>query len=112
MYSSLKQLLSQELVAIQDSGLHKAEYIITSPQGRTIQVEGREVLNFCANNYLGLAGSETLIKVAQNALEQYGFGLSSVRFICGTQDVHKSLEKKTSEFLGMEDAILYSSFNH
>ncbi|MCH8986900.1 glycine C-acetyltransferase, partial [Patescibacteria group bacterium] len=77
--------------------------------GRTIRVEGREVLNFCANNYLGLAGSKVLIKVAQKALERYGFGLSSVRFICGTQDIHKNLEKKTAEFLGTEDAILYSS---
>ncbi|MCH7604502.1 glycine C-acetyltransferase [Patescibacteria group bacterium] len=109
MYDSLKQFLSEELAAIEDSGLHKAEYIITSPQGRTIRVEGKEVLNFCANNYLGLAGSEILIKIAQKALERYGFGLSSVRFICGTQDIHKNLEKKTAEFLGMEDAILYSS---
>ena len=109
MYNSLKKLLSQELATIQDAGLHKAEYAITSPQGRVIQVEGREVLNFCANNYLGLAGSQVLIKVAQEALEKYGFGLSSVRFICGTQDIHKKLEKRTAEFLSMEDAILYSS---
>ena len=109
MYNSLKKLLSQELATIQDAGLHKIEYAITSPQGRIIQVEGREVLNFCANNYLGLAGSQVLIKVAQEALEKYGFGLSSVRFICGTQDIHKKLEKRTAEFLSMEDAILYSS---
>jgi glycine C-acetyltransferase len=109
MYKSLKPILESELQKIHDSGLHKAERVITSRQGRIIQSEGKEVLNFCANNYLGLSGSGEMIKAAQDALEKYGFGLSSVRFICGTQDIHKELEKKTAEFVGMDDAILYSS---
>ena len=109
MYNSLKPILQKELQKIHESGLHKAERVITSRQGRLIQTEGKEVLNFCANNYLGLAGSDEMVKAAEIALEKYGFGLSSVRFICGTQDIHKELEKKTAEFVGMDDAILYSS---
>lgn len=109
MYASLKPILESELAKINRSGLHKAERVITSRQGRKIQTDGKEVLNFCANNYLGLAGSDEMVKAAQNALEKYGFGLSSVRFICGTQDIHKELEEKTAEFVGMDDAILYSS---
>ncbi len=109
MYQSLKPILRDELQKINASGLHKEERIITSKQGRIITVNGKKFLNFCANNYLGLAGSDEMVKAAAAALEKYGFGLSSVRFICGTQDIHKELEKKTAEFVGMEDAILYSS---
>jgi glycine C-acetyltransferase len=109
MYKSLKPILENELQKIHDSGLHKAERVITSRQGRLIESGGKEVLNFCANNYLGLAGSDLMVKAATAALKKYGFGLSSVRFICGTQDIHKKLEEKTAEFVGMEDAILYSS---
>ncbi len=109
MYTSVKKILEQELKTIAQAGLHKAEHVLSSMQNRIAVVDGKEVLNFCANNYLGLAGSSALVKAAKNALDQYGFGLSSVRFICGTQQVHKDLEKKTAEFLGMDDAILYSS---
>lgn len=94
MYKSLKPILQSELKKIHDSGLHKSERIITSRQGRKIQSGGKEVLNFCANNYLGLSGSDEMIASAKEALDKYGFGLSSVRFICGTQDIHKELEKK------------------
>lgn len=109
MYAFLKPILESELAKIKESGLHKPERIITSKQGRIISVGGKKVINFCANNYLGLSGSEKLVESAKKALEKYGFGLSSVRFICGTQDIHKKLEKKTAEFVGMDDAILYSS---
>jgi len=109
MYNSLKQILTKELKEINDAGLHKAERVITSRQGRTIKTNDREVLNFCANNYLGLAGSEEMVRAAKEALDTYGFGLSSVRFICGTQNIHKELERKTAEFVLMDDAILYSS---
>ncbi|MBI1888521.1 MAG: glycine C-acetyltransferase [Candidatus Spechtbacteria bacterium] len=109
MYSSLKPILQSELKKIQESGLHKEERILTSRQGRIIEVRRKRVLNFCANNYLGLAGSDQMVRAAVAALKKYGFGLSSVRFICGTQDIHKKLEKKTAEFVRMDDAILYSS---
>ena len=109
MYSSLKPILKKELEAIKNAGLHKAERIITSKQGREVVSDGKKVLNFCANNYLGLSGSKEMIKAAKNALEKYGFGLSSVRFICGTQDIHKKLEQATATFLKKDDAILYSS---
>lgn len=109
MYKSLKAILENELQKIHDSGLHKAERVISSRQGRFIESEGKKYLNFCANNYLGLAGSKALSNAAKKALDTYGFGLSSVRFICGTQEIHKKLEKKTAEFVGMDDAILYSS---
>lgn len=109
MYSSLKGILQKELAAIREAGLHKEERVITSPQGRVITVNGKQVLNFCANNYVGLAGSQEMRRVAHEALERYGYGLSSVRFICGTQDIHKELEKKTADFVKMDDAILYSS---
>jgi glycine C-acetyltransferase len=109
MYKSLKPLLLKELKAIRQSGLEKQEHVLSSRQGRTVTVKGKKLLNFCSNNYLGLAGSPRLISVAKKALDHYGFGLSSVRFICGTQDVHKELEKQTARFVGMQDAILYSS---
>ena len=109
MYASLKPILREELAEIHRSGLHKAERVITSRQGRLVCSEGREVLNFCSNNYLGLAGSDDMVAAARDALETFGFGLSSVRFICGTQDIHVDLERSTARFLGMDDAILYSS---
>jgi len=102
--------LARRTAELRQEGLYKEERVITSPQGAGIRVgQDREVLNFCANNYLGLAGDVRLTKAACAALERYGYGLSSVRFICGTQDVHKELEERLSQFLGTEDTILYSS---
>lgn len=101
--------LQTELEKLEVAGLYKHERIIESKQSTAIEVGQRDVLNFCANNYLGLSDNPTLIKAGQAALDTYGFGLSSVRFICGTQDIHKQLEAKISKFLGMEDTILYSS---
>ncbi|MBX9452517.1 MAG: glycine C-acetyltransferase [Mesorhizobium sp.] len=101
--------LSQELAGLEDSGLYKSERVISSMQSAEIEVGGRRVLNFCANNYLGLADSEDLRDAAKAALDRYGYGMASVRFICGTQEEHKQLEKRISAFLGMEDTILYSS---
>lgn len=101
--------LSLETKKLKDQGLFKAERVIDSRQGARIRSGGREVLNLCANNYLGLAGDESLVKAGQAALEEHGFGLSSVRFICGTQAIHKELEAELSKFLGTEDTILYSS---
>jgi glycine C-acetyltransferase len=110
MSKTLPQHLSGELQSIREAGLYKPERIITSAQSADITVStGEHVLNFCANNYLGLANNPALVKAAQDALERYGFGMASVRFICGTQDIHKDLEAKISAFLGMEDTILYSS---
>lgn len=102
--------LEKEITQLKTSGLYKNEYPIQSSQNTKIKVDGgREVLNFCANNYLGLADNDTLIEKAKKSLDQYGFGMASVRFICGTQTIHKQLEKKISEFLKTEDTILYSS---
>jgi len=110
MLGAVKDQLQQELKAIQDAGTWKAERIITTAQGADINTsEGSEVLNFCANNYLGLSSHPDIIQAAHDALSTHGFGMSSVRFICGTQDIHKELEKKVTEFLGTEDTILYSS---
>ncbi len=111
MYSDkIKAHLQNELTGIQDAGTWKAERIIVTPQASAIRVNtGAEVLNFCANNYLGLANNETLVKAAHDTLDKYAFGMSSVRFICGTLDIHKELEVAIAKFLGMEDAILYSS---
>lgn len=108
MYS-IKEDLLKELNEIKESGLFKNERIITSPQGAGIKVRDREVLNFCANNYLGLSNNPELIEAAKKSLDSHGFGMSSVRFICGTLDIHKELEKKISDFLGTEDTILYTS---
>lgn len=109
MYS-IKNSLRRELKTIKESGLYKEERVITSPQDPVIRVkDSKEVLNFCANNYLGLSNNMDLIKAAKEALDNYGLGLSSVRFICGTQDIHKSLEKSISKFLGTDDTILYTS---
>lgn len=102
--------LEQELQDLRDAGLFKSERIITSPQGAEISLNtGKEVLNFCANNYLGLSAHPEVIKAAKEAIDTHGFGMSSVRFICGTQDIHKELEQKIAQFLGMEDAILYAA---
>ncbi len=110
MYGKLKQHLTTELANIKEAGLFKNERIITSPQGAEIQLNtGQEVLNFCANNYLGLSNHPRLVKAAKNATETHGFGMSSVRFICGTQDMHKKLEQKIAEFFGTEDTILYAA---
>lgn len=110
MYGKIKEYLQDEIASIREAGLYKEERIITSPQGAVITVSpGREVINFCANNYLGLSSHPEVIKAAKEALDTHGFGMSSVRFICGTQDIHKELEKKISEFYGTEDTILYAA---
>ncbi len=110
MASSYIEHLRGELQAVREAGLYKEERVITSPQQSLIQVaDGSEVMNFCANNYLGLSNHPSLITAARAAVEEQGYGMSSVRFICGTQDVHKELERRLSSFLGMEDTILYSS---
>lgn len=109
MYKNINQQLQKEIEDIKDAGLFKQERIITSPQAAEIQTNGKEVLNFCANNYLGLSSHKDVIKAAKKTIDTHGFGLSSVRFICGTQDIHKQLEKEIAEFLGMEDAILYAA---
>ncbi|TDJ15925.1 MAG: glycine C-acetyltransferase [Gammaproteobacteria bacterium] len=107
---SMQQLLTEELEAICRDGLYKDERVITTPQGSSIRVrDGDEVLNFCANNYLGLANHPDVIAAARQALDDHGFGMASVRFICGTQELHKSLELSIAEFFGTDDAILYSS---
>ena len=110
MFGKMKEDLQQELQSIEEGGLYKRERIIMGPQGAEIRVStGQEVLNFCANNYLGLSSHPAVLEAARVALDEWGYGLSSVRFICGTQDIHKQLEDKVSEFLGMEDTILFSS---
>lgn len=110
MYEPLKEKLRGELAAIAEAGLTKKERVIISPQSSTIQVAGgQEVLNFCANNYLGLADNPEIIAAAKQALDTHGFGMASVRFICGTQDIHKGLERRIADFLGTADTILYSS---
>ncbi len=110
MYSKLKPVLEKELASIQQAGLLKKERIITTPQAADIKTQdGRAVINFCANNYLGLSSHPRVIAAAKKAIDTHGFGLSSVRFICGTQDIHKELENKISAFLGMEDTILYAA---
>jgi len=110
MYGKIKEHLTNELEAISEAGLFKSERIIASPQSSEIQLDtGQRVLNFCANNYLGLSDHPELIRAAKEALETHGFGMSSVRFICGTQDIHKTLERKISSFFGTEDTILYAA---
>ena len=110
MYDQFKPVLVKELEEIKEAGLFKNERIITSPQAAEITIAGgKEVLNFCANNYLGLSSHPKVIEAAKAAIDSHGFGLSSVRFICGTQDIHKILEQKISEFLGTEDTILYAA---
>lgn len=110
MYKTLKPVLENELADIENAGLYKRERIITTPQGADIKVQGgKEVINFCANNYLGLSSHPKVIEAAKNAIDTHGYGMSSVRFICGTQDIHKELEQKISKFLGTEDTILYAA---
>ncbi|MDB9910372.1 glycine C-acetyltransferase [Flavobacteriales bacterium] len=110
MLGKFQKQLQNELANIKEAGLYKKERIITNPQGASIRVStGEEVLNFCANNYLGLSSHPDVIQAAKDALDTHGYGMSSVRFICGTQDIHKNLEKKISKFLGMEDTILYAA---
>ncbi len=110
MFTSIQQDIRGELDEIRSAGLYKAERVIASAQGPSIRVgDGQEVLNLCANNYLGLADDPRIVAAAKEALDQWGYGLASVRFICGTQDVHKQLEQRISGFLGTEDTILYSS---
>ncbi len=110
MFKTVEPALEQEIKEIRDAGLYKTERIITTPQGAEIKTDqGLEVLNFCANNYLGLSSHPEVIKAAKEAIDTHGFGLSSVRFICGTQDIHKELEAKIAKFLGQEDAILYAA---
>ena len=109
MYGKIQQHLQNELNTIEQNGIFKRERIITSTQGAEITVNGKTVLNFCANNYLGLSSHPEVIQAAKDALDSHGFGMSSVRFICGTQDIHKTLEKKIAEFYGTEDTILYAA---
>jgi len=110
MYNTLQPILEKELEEIEKAGLYKRERIIITPQGADIKIQGgQEVINFCANNYLGLASHPKVIEAAKNALDTHGFGMASVRFICGTQDIHKILEEKISKFLGTEDTILYAA---
>ncbi|MGY3054934.1 glycine C-acetyltransferase [Pedobacter sp. UYEF25] len=110
MYKSLQPILQKELEEIENAGLYKRERIIVTPQGADIKVKGGgDVINFCANNYLGLSSHPKVLEAAKRAIDEHGYGLSSVRFICGTQDVHKALEAKLSAFLGMEDTILYAA---
>ncbi|MGB4971224.1 MAG: glycine C-acetyltransferase [Cyclobacteriaceae bacterium] len=110
MYKTLQPVLQKELESIKEAGLYKKERIIVTPQGAEIKTsDGKEVINFCANNYLGLSSHPRVVAAAKKAIDTHGYGMSSVRFICGTQDIHKELEKKISDFLGMEDTILYAA---
>ena len=109
MYGKIKEHLQRELAEIEAAGLYKKERIIESPQRAEIEVAGRKVLNFCANNYLGLSDNKRLIEAAKQAMDRRGFGMSSVRFICGCQDIHKELEKAVSDYFGTEDTILYAA---
>src|SRR5690606_16288425 len=110
MYDRLKPHLEKEIEEIKNAGLFKRERVITSPQGAEITTtDGKTVLNFCANNYLGLSSHPQVIQAAKDAIDSHGYGMSSVRFICGTQDIHKELERKIADFLGMEDTILYAA---
>ena len=110
MYGKIQQHLQNELKAIEDNGIFKKERVITSPQGAEITIStGETVLNFCSNNYLGLSSHPEVVQAAKDALDSHGFGMSSVRFICGTQDIHKKLEQKIANFYGTEDTILYAA---
>jgi glycine C-acetyltransferase len=110
MYKTLKPILVKEIQEIKDTGLYKQERVIITPQGPDIKIEsGQEVINFCANNYLGLSSHPKVIDAAKATIDSHGYGMSSVRFICGTQDIHKELEAKIAEFLGTEDTILYAA---
>src|SRR6202008_2343576 len=109
MYGKLQEHLQKELNTITEAGLFKRERVITTPQGATVKVNGKDVIIFCANNYLGLSSHPKVIAGAKKTLDSHGYGMSSVRFICGTQDIHKELEQKIAGFLGTEDTILYAA---
>ena len=109
MYETLKPVLKKEIEEIKEAGLYKNERIISTPQGAGIRANGKDVINFCANNYLGLSSHSKVIAASKHAIDTHGYGMSSVRFICGTQDIHKELEQKISKFLGTEDTILYAA---
>ncbi|MDE5815675.1 MAG: aminotransferase class I/II-fold pyridoxal phosphate-dependent enzyme, partial [Alistipes sp.] len=109
MYDKFRTYLREELDAIEAAGLYKRERIICSPQRAEIEVAGRQVLNFCANNYLGLSDNPRLVEAAKRAMDARGYGMSSVRFICGCQDIHKELEKAIADYFGTEDTILYAA---
>lgn len=110
MYGAIKEHLEKELEEIKEAGLYKKERIITTPQDAVIKIaSGQEVINFCANNYLGLSSHPEVVQAAKDTLDSHGFGMSSVRFICGTQDIHKELEQKIADFYGTEDTILYAA---
>ncbi|MBR0330626.1 MAG: aminotransferase class I/II-fold pyridoxal phosphate-dependent enzyme, partial [Alistipes sp.] len=109
MYSKMQAHLQKTLDEIREAGLYKTERIICSPQRAEIEVAGRSVLNFCANNYLGLSDNKRLVEAAKKAMDERGYGMSSVRFICGCQDMHKQLEKAISDYFGTEDTILYAA---
>jgi len=109
METQLKSILKSEISNIREGGLYKEERVLESPQAAAITVNGHEVINFCANNYLGLSSHPAVIAAAHKALDEWGYGLSSVRFICGTQEIHKDLEHGIAKFLHTDDAILYSS---
>lgn len=109
MYGNFKNHLESQLHEIEESGLFKRERVITTPQGAVVKVNGKDVIIFCANNYLGLSSHPKVMEAAKKTLDTHGYGMSSVRFICGTQDIHKTLEKKIADFLGTEDTILYAA---
>ena len=110
MYKGFQEFLQKEIADIKEAGLYKDERVITSAQGAVINVStGQEVMNFCANNYLGLSNNPKLVQAAKDALDERGYGMSSVRFICGTQDLHKQLEQKIADYFGTEDTILYAA---
>ena len=109
MYRNLKPILEQEIAVMKENGTYKTERVLESPQGREITVRGKKVLNFCANNYLGLSGTELLREEADKVTEKWGYGLASVRFICGTQTIHKELESAVADLVGQEDSVLYTS---
>ena len=110
MYGTLQQDLTNRLAEVREAGLYKTELVITTPQGAHVDVEDRgELLNLCANNYLGLANHPAIVEAAHEALDRWGYGMASVRFICGTQALHRQLEERLSEFLGTDDTILFSS---
>ncbi|HWP61595.1 MAG TPA: aminotransferase class I/II-fold pyridoxal phosphate-dependent enzyme, partial [Candidatus Paceibacterota bacterium] len=109
MYGKLKDILTTELAAAKENGTYKTERVLESPQGREITVGGKQYLNFCSNNYLGLSGTPELEQFSEGSVKRWGFGLASVRFICGTQTIHKELERAIADFTGAQDAVLYSS---
>lgn len=109
MRKNIQNLLAKQIQAIKSAGTYKAQRIITSPQSSKIRANNKEVLNFCANNYLGLSNHPRLIQAAKKTLDSHGFGMSSVRFICGTQDIHKQLEKIIAQYYKLEDSILFPS---